>query len=1229
MSVLFFAALLFFPVWAVAQLVTTNEGEFAVHSTNTPRFNTPIVTGPDGAIYICYVDPNLDTVIRRKPLGEVWSVPTVLEANTQADAFHNQCSIGIDEDGYIHAVYNMHGTPWQYKRSASPNSVAAFTFLGQNAGTIPGKSTPADGNCTGQCETDWLTDEPGIAAIPGNQISYPHFGQDNNNKLYLIFRECLDCAASFFSRQWSTGLVTYNRTTQTWSRVGGVRPWATDPVKLSIGARLFFDATNRMHVSWIWCPHYTSSGSPQPNGGQACFAQSNNVTYAYSDDGGVTMRRADGTAMTLPLGPTESEVAAGPQWFDAVGATGYYAGHTGIMASTTGQPYIVVHPNTGNTPLGIGRGYVTYSGGAWTSTPLLLSFGPSLVYPDALGGGILRAVSGGLRVHSSLNNGASWTITEVDVVSGITYSFAHDPLYLRDTNKLRLYANSTADVLKVYTVQFPESGTNYYVSTIGSDSNNCLTTGAACATIQHAVDLAGCGDVITVLAGTYYQRTLVNKVCTPGTRLTIQGVRGGSGSWDSIVEGTDSTTGWTSAAATCGSALCFRIANPGYVPFALVALPQRLTVWRIHDDQMGGSTCPGCAGTGFSTLSRAANNTIGRSVGTVNFWDGVEALWGEEAGFTYLRFRNGEDPDAMTVRVAPGGATNSGTFTIDGGAYITIQDLHIIGGRYGVDLINGASHITVRRNEMHGGQQAVRAQGGTGSIITDNQLDPRFIGSTAGYAAVPYTPGDWGPQTVERRVRNNIYSVMKFDVGDTTEDHYAPVYIRGNTADLTVSHNTIRHAVVGVSVWESTGTDIHNNVFTGFSAQAIWPTDTTGITYIHENTFEDGEHLIRVQNMDTRPKTLYIYRNLFYQPGEAAKHLHFNHANSGTLTSTSVLWIYHNTFAGAGWALDLGGDLGGAGADDYKIPCVRAINNLISVDGPDGSKGLSSSLSLTGRIGVLAQNWVANVTGVPGSGFSGAGCTASVTGNTASQTPIWTTPPMPDFVPPVGHAAVDSGLRLDQLFTLGGVQYAALPGMTSAYYGDALPDRGALQGAASPPPPEPVLEQVACQCYQVDLVESDTEARRAIPCAVKPGGRIRLVCNVGLTGTDVSTPFAFFASDSGGGAYKVADTLGGRRLAFGPDMHATPVVVTNRLDLGGQVYNPCCGWRKAGDLPQSCTLSAAGAGERTECGATALVDAAATPGQTSTFWLRRNDGTALQTETPITLTIIAPSGSGL
>ena len=108
-------------------------------TTPTRRARHAAISGPDGAYSTCYITPDLKTVVaRRDPTSGQWSAPTTLAPLTSADKFHNQCSLGMDLHGHLHAAANMHATPWQYWVSSQPHSVAQMVFRGQPAGNNRG-----------------------------------------------------------------------------------------------------------------------------------------------------------------------------------------------------------------------------------------------------------------------------------------------------------------------------------------------------------------------------------------------------------------------------------------------------------------------------------------------------------------------------------------------------------------------------------------------------------------------------------------------------------------------------------------------------------------------------------------------------------------------------------------------------------------------------------------------------------------------------------------------------------------------------------------------------------------------------------------------------------------------------------------------------------------------------------------------------------------------------------
>jgi parallel beta-helix repeat protein len=104
---------------------------------------------------------------------------------------------------------------------------------------------------------------------------------------------------------------------------------------------------------------------------------------------------------------------------------------------------------------------------------------------------------------------------------------------------------------------------NYYVSSAGSDANNCLSSGAACLTIAHAESLSAAGDAINIAAGTYRlstansstagyiaaknSQTFVGPACTPTagpcTAIISGGIQLCSGSF--TCSGPDGNGNWS------------------------------------------------------------------------------------------------------------------------------------------------------------------------------------------------------------------------------------------------------------------------------------------------------------------------------------------------------------------------------------------------------------------------------------------------------------------------------------------------------------------------------------------------------------------------------------------------------------------------------------------------------------------------------------------------------------
>lgn len=234
------------------------------------------VTTFNGSIYFIYVNPARQMVVAKKT-GNVIQRVIVFDLEMGVDErFHICPTIGVDKKGYIHICGDMHNDVWKYYRSNNPEDISSWTRRYD---------------------------------LPGVSVTYPTIFYDNNREMYLCFRHRRDLTGLGNHR---VGIAKYNADNNTFSMLGGVSytdagvPATTKTMAWSNGFggngcwyikpchRIYFDGNNRMHFV-----------SPLMN---VCIAapygyESNtHIIYAYSDDFGVTWRKAGGAAITtLPL----------------------------------------------------------------------------------------------------------------------------------------------------------------------------------------------------------------------------------------------------------------------------------------------------------------------------------------------------------------------------------------------------------------------------------------------------------------------------------------------------------------------------------------------------------------------------------------------------------------------------------------------------------------------------------------------------------------------------------------------------------------------------------------------------------------------------------------------------------------------------------------------------------------------------------------------------------------
>jgi hypothetical protein len=589
-----------------------------------------------------------------------------------------------------------------------------------------------------------------------------------------------------------------------------------------------------------------------------------------------------------------------------------------------------------------------------------------------------------------------------------------------------IFISAVAGVLATLILPAAVLSVTYYVSTSGNDSNPGTQT-ASFKTIQKAVDVAQAGDTVRVSSGTYYEKIVLPRSGTSSNPIVFEGTRGKNGEWLTIIDGSDPIP--ANAWVSIGSGI-WKTTALAYSPAAMVEGDKQ--IWRIAKSNMDGQATP----TGQQILAYPAD----RMNNGVPYWDGIEALFGvNSGGVTYIRYRNGDNPNLKNLRTSPGQLNrSSGPFgagvTIDGKSYNTIRDFEIRGAQNAV-LIKGTTALPanfnrVENNRLLNGRTRIYLFGQVAStVIQGNRMEMKAIGTEA-YGSGVWTYNSTAPH--DRKVNNNLYGENKFLMGESDEDDRS-IYMwsggAGTVTDTQIADNILIEGGVGIFMNGAyKRTKIYGNIIAKNFSQNIYITPTGNDVEIYDNLiYSGGRYGIRYNAIDRTGGPYYIYRNRFWGVTDGAtgngvdQHISFQAIGKSPLPPGAVtVWIYHNSFSGGGTVAHF----------NTSMPKVRMINNIFS----------TYTLFSSGTQGSIYEyNW----------SYTKPGNTAPRGTNIGETTKMWPDTTLPDFFLPSTSTAHNSGLNLSQSFTLKGVTYPALPGMTSAYYGDGLADMGAIQSEGS------------------------------------------------------------------------------------------------------------------------------------------------------------------------------------
>lgn len=285
-----------------------SDFSLSVDNHNTINF-TQNITNFNGYQYVVFYAARGAVMVAKAPIGSSKWIYFNTGLNTSdLSNSHLVASIGIDSDGYIHIVYDVHGTALKYIKSNLPEDPGYFVTA----------------SMTGSDETS---------------VTYPRFFRANG-VLFFSYRD----GSSSLGHQH---LNKYNTSTQTWTALhhkfidGG-----TDDSVYS--DNFVVDNSGKIHHTFMW---RTTNTPPILS----------DYTHIYSEDNGTTWKQTDGTAQTIPV--TISNNAP----FLAGSVDQLVNQHNGDVDGD-GHPHIVYWKNAVNGH--INYYHTWYDGSAWQTVQI-------------------------------------------------------------------------------------------------------------------------------------------------------------------------------------------------------------------------------------------------------------------------------------------------------------------------------------------------------------------------------------------------------------------------------------------------------------------------------------------------------------------------------------------------------------------------------------------------------------------------------------------------------------------------------------------------------------------------------------------------------------------------------------------------------------------------------------------------------------------------------------------
>lgn len=575
--------------------------------------------------------------------------------------------------------------------------------------------------------------------------------------------------------------------------------------------------------------------------------------------------------------------------------------------------------------------------------------------------------------------------------------------------------------------------------------------------IAEALEKAQPGDRVLVKAGTYSETIRFPKSGEEGKPIILEGERGPEGEWLSFIDLGQPITGWTSAPEV-GPGVYKRSAE-GNPPYCLTNDGKQIL--RIHDRLMElpwDSTNPPAVKyssslyqdgvSGFYFLTLPPDGKIGslRQEDSIQFWDGIEAIYGVKDDTIYLRFRDGRDPNKENLRGAPAGTA----LAIEDQSHLVVRNMAIRGAEYGL-VISGpkAAYNVVESNSFqHGRDRITLTKRAPHNLIRDNDVTLNFYGSdhfglSLEDDAEAAEEGKDPLETPQSKIRLGLYRAFKHIQGT---DASADIGIRIQTAGTgnRIVGNHIYNGLKGLHCMGAPDLVVSGNVIHNMSSLCVVTLPGLWNAHFHDNLYFDSNIILRIHQYNTPAKrSEFHYRNVFRLPEQDGRHVYVHYNNAGHEFGPDdepVIGFYHNTLIGGVRGLVCGSFRRGIGMTKTVV-----LNNIISTANEPVSyfrafPGRTAPEGFDGQIyQVFDYNWIGGRRADDNSLPKWFGANNI----NAPNQQLWPADYQGPLSPP--QAVQGKGIDLSKSFTISGKTYEPLPGMYPGYFRGPAPDLGALQ----------------------------------------------------------------------------------------------------------------------------------------------------------------------------------------